>query len=114
MNEPASPRPRRFDREVDGILLLDKPASVSSNGALQRVRRLYRALKAGHAGSLDPLASGVLPVCFGQATKVCGELLESGKSYRVKARLGVRTSTADAEGAVIETRAVPPLTPEGL
>lgn len=109
MNDVATPRPRRFDREVDGILLLDKPTGISSNAALQQARRLFRALKAGHAGSLDPLASGLLPVCFGQATKVCGQLLESGKAYRVVARLGEQTDTADAEGQVIATQTVPPL-----
>lgn len=109
MNDVATPRPRRFDREVDGILLLDKPTGISSNAALQQARRLFRALKAGHAGSLDPLASGLLPVCFGQATKVCGQLLESGKAYRVVARLGEQTDTADAEGQVIATQPVPPL-----
>jgi tRNA pseudouridine55 synthase len=109
VNDVASPRPRRFDREMDGILLLDKPTGISSNSALQQARRLFRALKAGHAGSLDPLASGLLPVCFGQATKVCGQLLESGKAYRVVARLGEQTDTADAEGQVVATRPVPPL-----
>ncbi|MEQ1582235.1 MAG: tRNA pseudouridine(55) synthase TruB [Steroidobacteraceae bacterium] len=109
MDDEANPRPRRFDREVDGILLLDKPTGISSNSALQQARRLFRALKAGHAGSLDPLASGLLPVCFGQATKVCGQLLESGKAYRVVARLGEQTDTADAEGQVIATQPVPPL-----
>lgn len=109
MKDVATPRPRRFDREVDGILLLDKPTGISSNSALQQARRLFRALKAGHAGSLDPLASGLLPVCFGQATKVCGQLLESGKAYRVVAKLGEQTDTADAEGQVIATQPVPPL-----
>src|SRR3712207_6502742 len=70
-------RPKRFHRDVSGILLLDKPLGLSSNAALQEVRVLFGALKAGHAGSLDPLASGALPVCFGQATKVCGRLLNS-------------------------------------
>jgi len=107
LGEPLPVRPRRFDREVDGILLLDKPSGISSNAALQQARRLFRALKAGHAGSLDPLASGLLPVCFGQATKVCGQLLESGKAYRVVARLGQQTDTADAEGEVIATMPVP-------
>lgn len=102
--------PRRFDREVDGILLLDKPPGVSSNAALQQARRLFRALKAGHAGSLDPLASGLLPVCFGQATKVCGQLLESDKTYQVVAKLGERTNTADAEGEITERQPVPSLT----
>ena len=98
---------KRFDRAVDGILLLDKPPGMSSNAALQRARGFFRALKAGHAGSLDPLATGMLPLCFGQATKVCGYLLNSRKTYRVAALLGVKTDSADAEGAVIERREVP-------
>lgn len=102
-----TPRAQRFDRAVDGILLLDKPQGMSSNAALQQARVALRALKAGHAGSLDPLATGMLPLCFGQATKVCGYLLESRKSYRVIARLGIRTDSADADGAMIETAAVP-------
>ncbi len=113
MNDSAA-RPRRFDREVDGILLLDKPTGISSNAALQQARVLFRALKAGHAGSLDPLASGLLPVCFGQATKVCGQLLESSKSYRVTARLGMQTDTADAEGQVIQEQPVPALEIEAV
>jgi len=96
-------------RPLDGILLLDKPVGLSSNAALQRARKLFRAEKAGHAGSLDPLASGMLPVCFGQATKVCGWLLDSRKTYQVTAKLGIRTSTGDAEGEVIEEKAVPVL-----
>ena len=102
-------RPRVAWRTVDGILLLDKPLGLSSNQALQRARRLYRAAKAGHTGSLDPLATGVLPLCFGQATKVAGLLLDSDKSYRARIALGHRTSTGDREGAVTETRPVPPL-----
>ncbi len=98
---------KRFDRAVDGILLLDKPQGMSSNTALQRARGLYRALKAGHAGSLDPLATGMLPMCFGQATKVCGYLLNSRKTYRVVALLGIKTDSADADGVAIETRDVP-------
>lgn len=100
-------KPRRFDRDVDGILLLDKPLGLSSNDALQQARRLYRALKAGHAGSLDPLASGMLPVCFGQATKVCAFLLDARKTYEFTARLGERTATGDAEGEIVERCAVP-------
>ena len=99
----------RSFRSIDGILLRDKPTGLSSNAALQRARKLFRAAKAGHAGSLDPLASGMLPVCFGQATKVCGWLLDSRKTYEVTARLGVRTSTGDAEGDVIEEQPVPEL-----
>jgi tRNA pseudouridine55 synthase len=98
---------KRFDRTVDGILLLDKPQGMSSNTALQRARGFYRALKAGHAGSLDPLATGMLPVCFGQATKVCGYLLNSRKTYRVAALLGIKTDSADADGVVTEQHEVP-------
>lgn len=98
---------KRYDRTVDGILLLDKPQGMSSNMALQRARGFYRALKAGHAGSLDPLATGMLPVCFGQATKVCGYLLNSRKTYRVAALLGIKTDSADADGLVTERCDVP-------
>jgi tRNA pseudouridine55 synthase len=89
------------DRDVSGILLLDKPAGMTSNAALQRVRRLYRADKAGHTGSLDPLATGLLPICLGQATKLSGYLLEADKRYRVRAAVGACTDTADAEGQVV-------------
>lgn len=105
---------KRFHREVDGILLLDKALGVSSNAALQQVRVLYGALKAGHAGSLDPLASGLLPVCFGQATKVCGRLLNSGKTYRVLVQLGELTPSGDGETEVIERAPVPALTAAGV
>lgn len=101
-----SGRTGRFHRDVDGILLLDKPLGISSNAALQRARALFHARKAGHAGSLDPLADGMLPICFGQATKVCGRLLDSGKSYRVKLRLGARTESGDCETEIIERAAV--------
>jgi tRNA pseudouridine55 synthase len=107
---PSGARPRRFHRDVGGILLLDKPLGISSNAALQQVRILFGALKAGHAGSLDPLASGALPVCFGQATKVCGRLLDSAKIYRVGVKLGARTESGDLETQVIERAAVPELT----
>jgi tRNA pseudouridine55 synthase len=100
-------KPGRFYRPIDGILLLDKALGVSSNTALQQVRALFNAAKAGHAGSLDPLASGLLPVCFGQATKVCGRLLTSGKTYRVLVQLGARTESGDGETEVIERAAVP-------
>jgi tRNA pseudouridine55 synthase len=90
-------------RAVDGIVLVDKPLGLSSNQALQRVKRLYRALKAGHCGSLDPLASGMLPICLGEATKVSAFLLGSDKVYRFRLALGARTTTGDAEGPVVET-----------
>jgi tRNA pseudouridine55 synthase len=93
-------------RQVHGILLLDKPAEMTSNGALQRVKRLFNAKKAGHTGSLDPIATGMLPICFGEATKFSQFLLESDKSYYVTARLGVQTSTGDIEGEVIATKPV--------
>jgi tRNA pseudouridine55 synthase len=88
-------------RAIDGILLLDKPLGLSSNQALQQVKRLFRAAKAGHTGSLDPLATGVLPLCFGEATKLSGYLLDSDKRYVATARLGEKTSTGDAEGDVV-------------
>jgi tRNA pseudouridine55 synthase len=93
-------------RAVDGVLLLDKPLGITSNAALQSARRLFNARKAGHTGTLDPLATGLLPLCFGEATKFAGELLEADKSYDAVIRLGVTTDTADAEGRVLETRAV--------
>lgn len=94
-------KPRIAWRTVNGILLFDKPSGLSSNEALQRVRRLFRAEKAGHTGNLDPLATGMLPICFGQATKLCGYLLDSDKRYRALVRLGEKTATGDAEGEVI-------------
>ena len=105
--EGHRPRARVAWRDVDGILLLDKPTGASSNAALQQARRLFRARKAGHTGSLDPLASGLLPLCFGQATKVAGLMLDSDKRYVVTARLGTRTATGDAEGEVTERRPAP-------
>lgn len=93
-------------RNVTGILLLDKPIGLTSNDALQRVKRIYRAAKAGHTGSLDPLATGLLPVCLGAATKFSAYLLDADKRYRVRVRLGITTTTADAEGEVLETRPV--------
>jgi tRNA pseudouridine55 synthase len=92
-----------------GILLLDKPAGLSSNAALQRVRRLFGARKAGHAGSLDPLATGMLPICLDEATKVVGEIVSGRKRYRFTLALGTRTTTGDLEGEPIERAAVPPL-----
>jgi tRNA pseudouridine55 synthase len=103
-------KPRRFYRDVDGILLLDKGFGLSSNAALQQVRELFGAKKAGHAGSLDPLATGLLPVCFGQATKVCGRLLNAGKRYSVVVQLGARTESLDCETEVIERAEIPALT----
>lgn len=95
---------RAKGRDVHGILLLDKPTGFTSNAALQIVKRLYQARKAGHTGSLDPLASGLLPLCLGEATKVSGFLLEADKHYRAVCKLGVTTTTADAQGEVCETR----------
>lgn len=100
MSDPAGRRPRRT---LDGLLLLDKPSGITSNAALQRVKWLYQARKAGHTGSLDPLASGMLPICFGEATKFAGYLLEANKTYLVQARFGTRTDTADADGTPVET-----------
>jgi tRNA pseudouridine55 synthase len=96
-------------RVVDGIVLLDKPGGLSSNQALQQVRRLLQAAKAGHAGTLDPAASGMLPLCLGQATKACGSLLGSSKAYRAVLALGLATETGDAAGAVTREAAVPSL-----
>lgn len=101
---------KKNKRDVQGILLLDKPTGLTSNAALQIVKRLFNAKKAGHTGSLDPLASGLLPLCFGEATKFSQYLLESDKYYQVTAKLGIKTSTADAEGEAIEQRPVPSLT----
>jgi tRNA pseudouridine55 synthase len=94
---------------VDGLLLLNKPAGLTSNAALQKVKRLLRARKAGHTGSLDPAATGMLPLCFGEATKICAYLLDADKVYRVVARLGEATDTGDADGRVIDSAAVPDL-----
>ena len=95
---------------VDGVLLLNKPAGITSNQALQRVKRLLNARKAGHTGSLDPAATGMLPLCFGEATKVCAFLLDADKTYRVTAKLGTATDTGDATGAVVESADVPDMT----
>jgi tRNA pseudouridine55 synthase len=95
---------------VDGVLLLNKPAGLTSNQALQRVKRLLNARKAGHTGSLDPAATGMLPLCFGEATKVCAFLLNADKTYRVTAKLGTATDTGDATGSVIESADVPEMT----
>jgi tRNA pseudouridine55 synthase len=97
---------KRIRRPVDGIILLDKPKGFSSNAALQKVRWLLNAEKAGHTGSLDPLATGVLPLCFGEATKFSQYLLDADKGYETLMQLGVTTTTADAEGEVLERRPV--------
>ena len=107
-------KPRRKFRKLDGILLLDKPRGISSNQALQRVRHLFNAEKAGHTGSLDPLATGLLPVCFGEATKIAGGLLGARKAYDTVARLGVVTDTDDAEGRPLCERTVPALTIDAI
>jgi len=99
---PATSPARKPRRDVSGILVLDKPTGMTSNRALQRVRGIYQARKAGHTGSLDPLASGMLPICLGEATKISGFLLNAPKTYEVVARLGSRTDTGDSEGKVIE------------
>ena len=98
---------RKSGLNVHGILLLDKRLGVSSNKALQEVRRLFNANKAGHTGSLDPLATGLLPLCFGEATKVSAMMLDDNKRYQVVVQLGVMTDTGDAEGEVIKTTVVP-------
>jgi tRNA pseudouridine55 synthase len=104
-----SSKPRTVYRPLDGLLLLDKPAGLSSNQALQQARRLFRAEKGGHTGSLDPLATGLLPLCFGEATKIAGLLLGSRKAYETLAVLGVATDTDDADGATLRERAIPEL-----
>ena len=96
-------------RDVSGIFLLDKPQGLSSNQALQKVRWMFNARKAGHTGSLDPMATGLLPICLGEATKIAGHLLGSRKAYLAEVRLGVTTNTDDADGQVVQTRSVPPL-----
>ncbi|WP_447894460.1 tRNA pseudouridine(55) synthase TruB [Vreelandella sp. GE22] len=100
---------RRKGLPVNGVVLLDKPQGVSSNHALQRVRRLFEAQKAGHTGTLDPMATGLLPICLGEATKFSAHLLEADKMYRTRVELGVITDTGDAEGSVVERREVPGL-----
>ncbi len=105
---------RRSGRDVHGILLLDKRQGVSSNQALQEVRRLLNANKAGHTGALDPLATGLLPLCFGEATKVSAMMLDDNKRYQVTIRLGIMTDTGDAEGKVIAEMPVPAFSKETL
>ncbi|MEZ8093286.1 tRNA pseudouridine(55) synthase TruB [Photobacterium swingsii] len=97
---------RRKGRPIDGVILLDKPTGISSNDTLQKVKRIFFAQKAGHTGALDPLATGMLPICFGEATKFSQFLLDSDKRYRVIAKLGERTDTSDSDGEVVQTREV--------
>jgi tRNA pseudouridine55 synthase len=103
---------RRKGRDVHGILLLDKPAGYSSNQAVQKVRWLYQARKAGHTGSLDPFATGMLPVCFGEASKTAGFMLDASKTYLASARFGQATTTADIEGEIISELPVPDFSAE--
>ncbi|PSU70710.1 tRNA pseudouridine(55) synthase TruB [Photobacterium phosphoreum] len=97
---------RRKGRPINGVILVDKPTGISSNDTLQKVKRIFFAQKAGHTGALDPLATGMLPLCFGEATKFSQFLLDSDKRYRVVAKLGERTDTSDSDGEVVETRTV--------
>ena len=99
-------KPRKRGRDIDGVVLLDKPQGLSSNDLLQKVKRLYQANKAGHTGALDPLATGMLPICLGEATKFSQFLLDADKRYRVTAKLGERTDTSNAEGQVVAEKAV--------
>jgi tRNA pseudouridine55 synthase len=101
--------PAPEERDLHGILLFDKPKGLSSNRALQTVRELFGAAKAGHTGSLDPLATGLLPICFGEATKIAGLLLGSRKAYETECRLGATTDTEDSEGTILVERPVPAL-----
>lgn len=105
----ATSKHRRSYRPVDGLLLLNKPAGITSNRALQIVKRLLQAKKAGHTGSLDPAATGMLPLCFGEGTKVCTYLLDADKTYRVVARLGESTDSGDADGSIVASAPVPEL-----
>ena len=105
---------RKRGLDINGIVLLDKPAGISSNRALQKVRGIFQARKAGHTGSLDPFATGMLPICLGEASKTAAFMLEAGKRYRATARLGVATSTGDVEGEVIQTCPLPDLNPDKL
>lgn len=104
----------RAFRPVHGIVLLDKPQGLSSNQALQRVRRIFAAEKGGHTGALDPLATGLLPICLGEATKIAGLLLEGDKAYLTRVQLGAETDTDDAEGQVLQQHPVPPLSPAAV
>ena len=103
-----------MQKQINGILLLDKPPGITSNHALQKVKRLFQAKKAGHTGSLDPIATGMLPICFGQATKFSQFLLSSDKHYYVTARLGVTTTTGDCEGEVVTKRSIETITASAI
>lgn len=103
---PQLARPKRIWLPIDGVLLLDKPLGLSSNDALQKARRLFSAAKAGHTGTLDPLATGLLPLCFGEATKFSSDLLDADKTYVAEVKLGVTTDSGDAEGQVLSQRPV--------
>jgi tRNA pseudouridine55 synthase len=105
---------RKRGLDVHGIILLDKPAGISSNRALQKVRGIFQARKAGHTGSLDPFATGMLPVCLGEASKTAAFMLEVAKKYRATARFGEATTTGDIEGQVIQTCPLPDLNPKKL
>ena len=107
-------KPRKRGRDIHGVFLLDKPQGMSSNDIMQKVKRIFQANKAGHTGALDPLATGMLPICLGEATKFSQFLLEADKRYLVTAKLGERTDTSDAEGQIVETRDVKVKTPEIL
>ncbi|MCK6412451.1 MAG: tRNA pseudouridine(55) synthase TruB [Azonexus sp.] len=100
------PKVKKTWKQVDGVLLLDKPVGLSSNDALQKARRLFSAAKGGHTGTLDPLASGLLPLCFGEATKFSADLLDADKTYEAELKLGVETDSGDAEGQVTATSTV--------
>ncbi|KYK84424.1 tRNA pseudouridine synthase B [Aggregatibacter actinomycetemcomitans serotype d str. SA3033] len=107
-------KPRKRGRDIHGVFLLDKPQGMSSNDIMQKVKRIFHANKAGHTGALDPLATGMLPICLGEATKFSQFLLDADKRYLVTAKLGERTDTSDAEGQVVETRPINVKTPEIL
>ena len=107
-------KPRKRGRDIHGVFLLDKPQGMSSNDIMQKVKRIFQANKAGHTGALDPLATGMLPICLGEATKFSQFLLDADKRYLVTAKLGERTDTSDAEGQIVKTREVNVKTPEIL
>ena len=107
-------KPRKRGRDIHGVFLLDKPQGMSSNDIMQKVKRIFQANKAGHTGALDPLATGMLPICLGEATKFSQFLLDADKRYLVTAKLGERTDTSDAEGQIVETRDVNVKIPEIL